>query len=217
MTIKNYYNKFGLKENATEWDIKVAYRKLALKYHPDKHGGDPNFDNIFKEINEIYETLSDKTKRQSYDYKLKVEKENRDRASTKTTENSKPQYSPTNTTTNEYTKSKEYEFPSKVKNFFNTIVGWVITIVILSVLTNISKWFSSSSNKTDSYDTNRKIYEKTDSSMPTGDIKFGTGNSKFVPKKDSTIENVPEIINSFKEKTNKKFKESETKTGDIKF
>ena len=113
----------------------------------------------------------------------------------------KPQYSTTDTTTKEYSKSKDYEFeiPAKVKSFFNTIVGWVITIIILSVLTNISKWFSSSSNNTDSYDTNRNYYENTDSSLPTGDIKFGTENSKFVSKKDSTFENLPKINNSTKE------------------
>ena len=219
MTIKNYYDKFGLKENATETDIKVAFRKLALKYHPDKNGGDPKFDNIFKQINEIYETLSDKTKRQSYDYKLKAERENRNRASTENTENIKPQYSTKNTATQEYSRNQDYEFeiPSKVKNFFNTIIGWVITIVILTVLTNISKWFSSSSNKTDRYDTNRNYYEKTDSSLPTGEIKFGPENSKIISKKDSMIESLPKKRNSIKEKPIKKVKESEIKTGDIKF
>ena len=61
---KNYYDILGIDKNSSDDDIKRAYRKLAHKYHPDKAGGDAN---KFKEINEAYQTLSDKTKRQQYD------------------------------------------------------------------------------------------------------------------------------------------------------
>ena len=57
----------GVPRNATEAEIKQAYRKLAKKYHPDLHPGDKEAEAKFKEINEAYEVLSDKDKRARYD------------------------------------------------------------------------------------------------------------------------------------------------------
>lgn len=62
--MKNYYDILGVNKNASEDDIKKAYRKLSKQYHPDKTGGD---DTKFKEINEAYSILSDKQKRNEYD------------------------------------------------------------------------------------------------------------------------------------------------------
>ena len=61
---KNYYDVLGVNKNASQEDIKKAYRNLSKKYHPDKTGGD---DTKFKEINEAYDTLGDETKRKQYD------------------------------------------------------------------------------------------------------------------------------------------------------
>ena len=60
---KDYYQVLGVARNASQEDIKKAYRKLAHKYHPDK-GGD---ENKFKELNEAYQTLSNKEKKSQYD------------------------------------------------------------------------------------------------------------------------------------------------------
>jgi len=66
---KDYYQILGVARNATGKEIKKAFRRLALRYHPDK-----NPDNVieseegFKEINEAYEVLSDEQKRREYDY-----------------------------------------------------------------------------------------------------------------------------------------------------
>ena len=65
---KNYYETLGLDNNATEDDIKKAYRKLAKQYHPDLHPNDPTAAEKFKEINEANETLSDPKKRKQYDF-----------------------------------------------------------------------------------------------------------------------------------------------------
>ncbi|TSC94073.1 MAG: molecular chaperone DnaJ [Candidatus Berkelbacteria bacterium Athens1014_28] len=60
----DYYKTLGVEKSASDDEIKKAYRKLAHKYHPDKSGGD---EAKFKEINEAYQVLSDKTKRAQYD------------------------------------------------------------------------------------------------------------------------------------------------------
>jgi molecular chaperone DnaJ len=65
---KDYYESLGLKKGATAADIKSAYRKMAMKYHPDKNKGDKASEAKFKEINEAYEVLKDDTKRASYDH-----------------------------------------------------------------------------------------------------------------------------------------------------
>ena len=54
--MKDYYNILGVDKQASQEEIKKAFRKLSLKYHPDKNGGD---DRQFKEINEAYSTIGD--------------------------------------------------------------------------------------------------------------------------------------------------------------
>jgi curved DNA-binding protein len=62
-----YYKILGVEKNATADEIKKAYRKLALKYHPDKNPGDSEAEARFKKISEAYAVLSDEKKRQEYD------------------------------------------------------------------------------------------------------------------------------------------------------
>jgi len=64
---RDYYEVLGVAKNATEQELKQAYRKLALKYHPDKNKGDPEAEEKFKEATEAYEVLRDPQKRASYD------------------------------------------------------------------------------------------------------------------------------------------------------
>ncbi len=67
MREKDYYAILGVPRNATQEEIKKAYRKLALKYHPDRNPGNPEAEEKFKEISEAYEVLSDPEKRAIYD------------------------------------------------------------------------------------------------------------------------------------------------------
>ncbi len=67
MDYKDYYKVLGVDKNATAEDIKKAYRKLAMKYHPDKNPGNKQAEEKFKEINEANEVLSDQEKRARYD------------------------------------------------------------------------------------------------------------------------------------------------------
>jgi DnaJ-class molecular chaperone len=67
MANKDYYASLGVNKNATEADIKKAYKKKAMEYHPDKNQWDKKAEAKFKEINEAYQTLWDSSKRKSYD------------------------------------------------------------------------------------------------------------------------------------------------------
>ncbi|HTS16775.1 MAG TPA: molecular chaperone DnaJ [Verrucomicrobiae bacterium] len=67
MTKRDYYEVLSVGREATEEEIKRAYRKLALKYHPDKNTGNKEAEEKFKELGEAYEVLSDPQKRATYD------------------------------------------------------------------------------------------------------------------------------------------------------
>ncbi|CAF4355216.1 unnamed protein product, partial [Rotaria sordida] len=66
MVASDCYAILGVKSTATEEEIKKAYRKKALQYHPDKNSS-TTAEEIFKQINKAYETLSDTDKRRTYD------------------------------------------------------------------------------------------------------------------------------------------------------
>ena len=67
MEYKDYYKILGVERNASESEIRKAYRKLAMQFHPDKNPGSKQAEERFKEINEAYQVLSDNKKRAHYD------------------------------------------------------------------------------------------------------------------------------------------------------
>lgn len=67
MDKRDYYEVLGVSRNASEKEIKSAYRKLAKKYHPDSNQGNQDAENKFKEASEAYSVLSDPEKRKQYD------------------------------------------------------------------------------------------------------------------------------------------------------
>lgn len=67
MDFKDYYKILGVDKNASQAEIKSAYRKMAQKYHPDKNKGDSAAESTFKDVAEAYQVLSDPEKRNKYD------------------------------------------------------------------------------------------------------------------------------------------------------
>ena len=67
----DYYKILGVSEDADAKEIKAKYRKLAMKYHPDRNPDDKKAEEMFKTISEAYEILGDENKRKEYDEKRK--------------------------------------------------------------------------------------------------------------------------------------------------
>ena len=67
MAKRDYYDVLGVGKNANPEELKSAYRKLAVKYHPDKNPNDKTAEDKFKEASEAYGVLSDKSKKENYD------------------------------------------------------------------------------------------------------------------------------------------------------
>src|SRR5438477_9689550 len=67
MAKRDYYEVLGLNRDAAEEDIKKAYRRLAMKWHPDRNPDNPKAEENFKEAKEAYEVLADPQKRAAYD------------------------------------------------------------------------------------------------------------------------------------------------------
>jgi len=73
---RDYYGTLGLTPEASEQDIKKAYRKLAMQYHPDRNGGNPESEERLKLINEAYQILGNEEKRRRYDLQYRQPFEN---------------------------------------------------------------------------------------------------------------------------------------------
>ena len=71
--MRNHYFTLGLSENASSYEIKGAFKRLAVKYHPDKHMGDRRMEEKFKSVNEAYQILSDPYKKAQFDLQLQYQ------------------------------------------------------------------------------------------------------------------------------------------------
>src|SRR3546814_15709329 len=67
MSKRDFYEVLGVARTATEIELKTAYRRLAMKHHPDRNPGDKASEEAFKEAKQAYEVLSDSAKRRAYD------------------------------------------------------------------------------------------------------------------------------------------------------
>lgn len=117
--MKDYYQRLGVKPDAGSDELKKAYRQLSKKYHPDMYGGSHSHaEDVFKEIQEAYQTLSDESKRSFYDYQLELYR-NPPAGTTYTT---------TNTPYYQYRRANNRPYrpapPQKV-NVFKSVTVWV--------------------------------------------------------------------------------------------
>ena len=113
----DYYRILEIKEDADFSDIKKKYRKLAIKYHPDKNPGDDEAVKKFREITEAYEVLSNEEKRKEYDYKR--ENENNHTKNKNDKENFKNKYSENN-----FSFGKEFfKSATEMKGMFENSFG----------------------------------------------------------------------------------------------
>ena len=113
----DYYKILEVSENADILKIKKQYRKLAMKYHPDRNAGDERAAKKFREITEAYEVLSNEKKRKEYDYKRKNER------NPKKNKNNKENFK-SKSSQNNFTFGKEFfKSAAEMKGMFENSFG----------------------------------------------------------------------------------------------
>jgi curved DNA-binding protein len=114
MEYKNYYKILGVEKTTTQEEIKKAYRKLAVKYHPDKNQGNKKAEETFKEINEAYDVLGDVEKRKKYE-------QIGDNWQQHANQNQQEYYAQSN---KKYNQNQSNSNESRFSDFFESIFGY---------------------------------------------------------------------------------------------
>lgn len=138
----NYYQIFGVAPNASLQEIKTAYKKLALQHHPDRNPNDPQAEENFKHINEIYQTLSDEYKRMAYDYLLLYQSQQiRQTIYTASPYSPAPHrsYANQNTTQKANTSQPTVSYSTKIKVLLITLVALFTVAIMGFVLYKFAK------------------------------------------------------------------------------
>lgn len=117
------YEVLGVSKTASEEEIRSAYKKLAKKYHPDKHAGNPVYEEHFKKINAAYQTLSNPDKRRRYDLKLEYISQQR------TTRPSSPKNHPASTFRKTQKASIDPEQEKKFKKYAIIAISFIVLFI----------------------------------------------------------------------------------------
>ncbi|MCG8883930.1 DnaJ domain-containing protein [Tenacibaculum finnmarkense] len=121
--MKNYYQILGLKNNASQEEIKKAYKKLALKFHPDKNNGDTFFEQMFREIKDAYDVLSNPRSKGEFDIKL-------NNITNRTYRNTEPN----NYRGNQYKRKSYQEQPKNKSRNKTEKVNYKLHIILFSII-----------------------------------------------------------------------------------
>jgi DNA segregation ATPase FtsK/SpoIIIE-like protein len=113
--MKNHYQTLGIKQEASNDEIKKAYRKLAQKFHPDNNEGDKFFEERFKEIQEAYEILSDQYEKGRYDTNYDHFFNGQEKSSQTYTRKEEPKYEPPKPDPEKVRQEKETKEPEKAE------------------------------------------------------------------------------------------------------
>jgi curved DNA-binding protein CbpA len=130
--MKTHYETLGVPRNASQNDIRRAYRKLAVKYHPDKHLGDKKYESLLKEVNIAYETLSDPAQRDIYDFLL-FQNERQQSFPYADSESRGREETPATSTSDTTTPSHSFH---RIKALFYFAIAVVVILWLLSSMSN---------------------------------------------------------------------------------
>ncbi len=197
----DYYQIFGVKQAASQTEIKKAYRLLAKLYHPDKNQGNAKYEAELKQINFIYDILSDPIKRTHYDQLLAIKNKPKESSANKTNSNNKT--TNTSSSTNSTKSNHQYNYKKTINrglDFFldlissSSIVQWLFVMLIFYIVGSV---FDNTKKDKSGY--------REEVSLETGDIKFN--NQDAAIRVDSAA-SYDVLVDSAV---------AEPKTGDIKF
>lgn len=159
--MKNYYEILQVRNFATDIEIKKSFRKLAVQFHPDKNGGRKDFEELFKEIANAYDILSDKDKKNNFDFKLKQETLKFKKAESET---NKTQYSEQN--------QKKSTRVKEGKKIYNFSAFWIM-IIIIFILLLLSNFYYENKTTTGNPTADKELEKDENAKAPkTGEINF---------------------------------------------
>ena len=187
--MKNYYQILGLNRDADLFEIKKAYKKLAIKFHPDKNNNDSFFEERFKEILEAYETLSDIERKKAYDSKYDILYNNgntKHQSNKGTNKDSRSKYK--TSSNNRDTKKKTR------KNYLGYIIALLIFFTIKHFFFDLNSDNNNQYTKSDSHYNNLQKKDYSNSIYLNQDLVSMTNEiNKTCPiyiDQDTKLENV---------------------------